>query len=142
MRDHPMQTTREWQPFVSSVFQRRRARIAVRPRRTLLVCEVLEDRCVPATFTPTIFADGIGVGTLRRAVIDANATPNPSNVINLQAGVYALSLGGASENASASGDLDVTGGPGRTLMIQGAGAGVTVLEAAALGDRVLHVLPG
>jgi hypothetical protein len=140
-----MKTTRGWSSFVSSLVKwgRGRSHGAVRRGRRLPAFEVLEDRCVPATFSPTIFSDGIGVGTLRRAVIDANATPAPSNVINLQAGVYALAVGGASENASFTGDLDVTGGPGRTLTIQGAGAGVTVLDAASLGDRVLHVVaPG
>jgi trimeric autotransporter adhesin len=138
-----MKTTRGRKPFASSLFKSARSRVAVPLRRRVLACEALEDRCVPATFSPTLFVDGTGVGTLRRAVIDANATPSPSNVINLQAGVYALAVGGASENASFTGDLDVTGGPGRALTIQGAGAGVTVLDAAALGDRVLHVVaPG
>jgi hypothetical protein len=77
-----------------------------------------------------------GEVTLRAAVMEANAHTGADTIV-LGAGTYTLSLAGASENASATGDLDVTD----DLTIQGAGAGVTTIDANQL-DRVLQVLPG
>ena len=56
------------------------------PRRLLL--EVLEDRCVPTTITPTTFADGVlGSGSLRDAVLQFNAdTGTDDDTIQLAAG--------------------------------------------------------
>src|SRR5437868_6856522 len=57
---------------------------AKRSRRRQLDLEVLEARCLPSTFTVLNTNDnggvnpafGAGTGTLRQAIIDANATPN------------------------------------------------------------------
>ena len=44
------------------------------PHRTRLLLEPLEDRCVPTTFTPTTFADGVlDSGSLRDGVLQFNA---------------------------------------------------------------------
>ncbi|MFN9720936.1 MAG: PKD domain-containing protein [Planctomycetota bacterium] len=81
-------------------------------------------------------ADVNGLRTLRAAVMESNASVG-SDVIVLQAGTYTLSRGGAFEEGGLTGDLDVTG----NLVIRGAGAGLTVIDAAFL-DRVFHVHPG
>jgi hypothetical protein len=49
-----------------------------------------------------------------------------------------LTIQGASEDAAATGDLDIIG----TLSIVGEGMGSTGVVTMDLGDRVLHVLPG
>ncbi len=49
---------------------RPRHRVARRP----LLCELLEDRRLLATFTVSHSGDA-GSGTLRQAILDANATP-------------------------------------------------------------------
>ena len=75
--------------FQSLREQPRRSRL--RPRLGL---EALEDRTVPAAFSPTSFADDFSVNTLRGAIVAANGN-GQDDVITLQAGVYNLSLDGA-----------------------------------------------
>ena len=91
--------------------------------------------------------DGCAPGdcSLREAVIAANATPAIPDTIDLPAGTYTLTLAGASEDASASGDLDITA----NLTMNGAGAATTIVEACDSSggpctgiDRVVHVLSG
>jgi hypothetical protein len=72
--------------------------------------------------------------TLRSAVLAANA--HFGGVIALPAGDYTLAIAGI-EDAAASGDLDITS----NIIVVGAGAGATVIDAAGL-DRVFHVLSG
>jgi hypothetical protein len=79
--------------------------------------------------------DGLGRTTLRAAVMESNALPL-DNLIRLLPDTYRLSLVGAAEDASV-GDLDVRG----RLLIRGAGAGQTILDAAGL-HRVFHVRDG
>ncbi len=106
------------------------------------VCRIeeLEDRTLLATFTITNLNDDAidgTVDTLREAVIAANnevANPGADTII-LGPGTYTLSLGGFFEDAAARGDLDITS----QILIQGAGAGQTTIDAAGI-DRVLHVL--
>src|SRR5260370_1158446 len=94
------------------------------PYRTRLLLELLEDRCVPTTFTPTTFADGVlGSGSLRDAVLQFNAdTGSGDDTINLLAGTYALTIpniGGHHETAGLEGDLNITNTSHR-LIIQAA----------------------
>src|SRR4029079_376308 len=70
------------------------------------------------------------------APVDGCVAGSGTDTVQLGAGTYTLSTGAASENANASGDLDVVGG---TLMI--AGAGSTTISAQGL-DRVLDVIAG
>jgi hypothetical protein len=109
--------------------------------------EALEDRALPATLVPTTFADGETIGgTLRAAVIVANAN-GEDNVISLRAGTYSLAVPNTSgqENAAGRGDLDLTAN-GHTLVIEGRGAGVTVIDGdlpgLALDDRLFQIMPG
>ena len=71
--------------------------------------------------------------TLRAAIQEANALEG-EDTITLPAGTYTLAIPGTGEDASATGDLDITG----SLEIVGDGAGTTVIDAGDL-DRVFHI---
>lgn len=75
---------------------------------------------------------GEAVCTLRAAVQAANALAG-LDTIELGAGTYSLDLAGI-EEVGAAGDLDVTS----SVRIEGAGAGVTVIEQTTT-DRVIDV---
>ena len=76
--------------------------------------------------------DGSGFCTLRAAVMEANALPGPDE-IHVPAGTYVLSFAGAGEDASLTGDLDLTD----AVTIIGAGSDTTIIDGAGL-DRMLH----
>ena len=69
--------------------------------------EAIEDRTVPSTFTVTTALDGVA-GSLREAVIAANAQPGADTII-VPAGTYKLTTAGSDEDMAATGDLDITG---------------------------------
>jgi hypothetical protein len=105
--------------------------------------EALEDRCVPTTFTPTTFADGVlGSGSLRDAVLQFNADAGSGDdTINLLAGTYALTIvnsGGHHETAGLTGDLNLTQ-TSHHWIIQGAGPS-TIIDASQLHDRVFQIV--
>jgi titin len=76
------------------------ARSNRRPRRsTRLVLEALEDRCLPSTFLVTSTGDA-GAGSLRQAILDANAAPG-ANEIDFAIG------GGGVQTIRLSSDLPV-----------------------------------
>ena len=89
--------------------------------------------------------DGVGVGngtSLREAIIEANTNGDVQNTIVLPSGTYDLTIEGGSEDAGATGDLDILDdGSGKTLTITGAGADTTIIDAGEI-DRVFHVLTG
>ena len=73
--------------------------------------------------------------TLRAAIMEANAN-GESDMIELSAGVYVLSIAGIDENAAATGDLDITAAAAiRCLDCQ------AVIDGGGL-DRVFDVRPG
>ncbi len=94
--------------------------------------------------------DTTGVASLRGAVIDANRNGGHNRIILGQEQrhggrhrqpsqwTYGLTIPGSNEDAALTGDLDITRG---NLEIVGTGPDVTI-DAAGLGDRVFHVLPG
>lgn len=90
----------------------------------------------------TVSGDGVigdgtaGTQTLRAAIQEANALAG-SNVIELAAGTYVLSIAGIDEDQSATGDLDIRD----NLTIRGQGVGVTIIDAGAL-DRIFQVFAG
>jgi len=87
------------------------------------------------SFTVTNTDDG-GSGSLRQAILDANASPGP-DTINLPAGTYTLSIAGTGEDAAATGDLDITD----NLTITGADQATTVIDGGGI-DRVFHIHSG
>ncbi len=119
------------------------ARKPIRSRLPLRFVE-LEDRAVPATFTPTTFADldtmGVDLATgklptgeitLRSAILAANATVGADSII-LPNGTYFLTLTGAEEDTGGTGDLDVT--DDTTIELSNA-----IVDASKLGDRVFDI---
>jgi hypothetical protein len=120
-----------------------------RPYRRRLLLEVLEDRCVPTTITPTTFADGVlGSGSLRDAVLQFNTDlGSGDDTIQLLSGTYALTIqntGGRHETAGLEGDLNITSTSHR-LIVQGAGSSgdnATIIDASQLQDRVFEIAPG
>ncbi|MCX6022030.1 MAG: CSLREA domain-containing protein, partial [Chloroflexi bacterium] len=78
--------------------------------------------------------------SLREAIVAANAISPAEGIIALPAGVYTLTRTGASEDAAATGDLDIIG----KATINGAGAGTTIIQAGTSAvngiDRVFHLL--
>jgi hypothetical protein len=80
------------QPSRASRRRCRRSNPALPPRRTALRVEALEDRTLPSTFTVLNLADS-GPGSLRQAVLDANA--NPGSTID-----FAPKLHGPAANCS------------------------------------------
>lgn len=95
-----------------------------------------------AILRPDTFADnddgnvGPGQFSLREAILQANSD-GLDNTILLAPGSYALSLAGAGEDGGHTGDLDLAG-TGHTLNLQGAGAGLTTLDAKGI-DRALQI---
>lgn len=75
------------------------------------------------------------VCTLRAAIQEANALAGP-DTINLPAGTYTLTIGGAGENNAATGDLDILSTGGNVTII---GTGAPVIDAGGI-DRALHVI--
>ena len=85
--------SRSLSPFVGRAFARRLNRnfceASRRNTKHRLRVESLEDRAVPAIFTVTDLGDngginpnpGDGTGTLRQAVVDANATPDDDQIV-------------------------------------------------------------
>ncbi|HEY7709168.1 MAG TPA: HYR domain-containing protein, partial [Candidatus Entotheonella sp.] len=80
------------------------------------------------TFTVSSAADSAaaGSGSLRRAIIDANANPG-ADMIVINAGInptLTITSGGLAENAAATGDLDIND----SVSIMGQGAGSTIIS--------------
>ncbi|MCB9113964.1 MAG: CSLREA domain-containing protein [Caldilineaceae bacterium] len=102
-----------------------------------------------ATITVTTFADELttnGNCSLREAIQSANtgssvdgcAAPGTANtIIRLGAGVYALAIAGANEDANQSGDLDLLA----AMEVDGRGPLSTTIDGAAI-DRILHIHSG
>ena len=123
---------------------------ALRCSRSLLRIDLLEDRCLPSTITPTTFDDGsLGSGSLRDAVLQFNAdTGTGDDTIQLLAGTYALTIqnvGGRHETAGLTGDLNLTRASHHWI-IQAAGSSgtnPTIIDARQLQDRVFEIVtPG
>lgn len=89
--------------------------------------------------TDAVPGDGVcasagGSCTLRAAIQEANAVPGTDKVV-LGSRKYFLAIAGASEDAAATGDLDITD----SVIIKGVGAARTIVNGGAL-DRVFHVI--
>jgi CSLREA domain-containing protein len=75
-----------------------------------------------------------GECTLRAAIMEANALAGADTVV-LSTATYTLTVGGAGEDGSITGDLDISD----DLTLSGAGRGSTVLDGGAL-DRVFDIV--
>ena len=76
---------------------------------------------------------GIASCSLREAIIAANAYGDGA-LVSIPAGTYTLSIAGTGEDASATGDLDIT----ENIRIVGAGRDATVIDANGI-DRVFDI---
>jgi len=120
----------------------RRVRIA--PLLAALVLLGLPQAAHAATFTVTKTTDSIDGScdadcSLREAVIAANEAAGTDTIV-IPPGHYLLSIPGTDENASADGDLDITG----DSIVTGAGAAATIIDAngEVTDSRALHILTG
>jgi CSLREA domain-containing protein len=80
--------------------------------------------------------EAIRAANLDVAVSGCAAGSGPDTII-VPAGTFPLTIAGAAEDDAATGDLDLRS----DVVLVGAGAGLTVIDAAGLGDRVMHVQP-
>jgi len=101
--------------------------------------EPLEDRRLLAVFTVTTQLDG-GPGSLRQAVIDANASPGDDEIV-LENSRYLITIAGRNEDAGLTGDLDVTDTTG-SLTVRGNSAILQKGSGDQPVDRFWHVHPG
>ena len=103
-------------------------------------------RPASTTITVNTFADDLAANgncTLREAIqaantdstVDACPAGSGADTIVLAAGTYTLTIAGASEDANATGDFDIT----NALTIIGAGPAATVINANGL-DRAFHAI--
>ena len=132
--------------FIAGGFNMRKLPVKPSWRRAPRL-EMLESRVVMSTFhvnttldTTAVNlrtgADSTGHVSLRSAIMAANAHRG-SDVIKLGKGTFVLSIAGADEDASATGDLDITG----NLKIQGSSSRNTIIDANNL-DRVFELFGG
>lgn len=116
----------------------------------IIVCITMPVALHAATFNLDSTADAVDANpgngvcatvastcTLRAAIQEANALPG-SDTINMPVGTYNLTIAGAGENASATGDLDITDSV--TIMGSGAKASQTIINGLA-SDRVMELDP-
>jgi CSLREA domain-containing protein len=89
---------------------------------------------VDATPGDGLCATTDGECTLRAAIQEANALAG-LDIVKLKSGLHVLAIEGGSENAGATGDLDITD----DLVIIGAGAKKTFINGRKL-DRVFHII--
>ena len=87
---------------------------------------------VAAIRTVTALGDTTPGGTPGQLRFEITAAASGDTIV-IPAGTITLT-GAAGEDANASGDLDIT----KSLIIQGAGAGVTIIDGGGI-DRVFHI---
>ncbi len=80
--------------------------------------------------------DGSGVCSLRAAVMESNALGG-NHIINVPAGTFTLTIPGANEDISGTGDLDVNS----NITLIGDSPLTTIINADSL-DRVFHIQSG
>lgn len=78
-----------------------------------------------------------GACSLRAAILETNATPGPEVITFCKDGLFALTLRGAREDGSLTGDLDITD----SVTIRGNGRTLTYIDGGR-ADRVFDIGPG
>ena len=130
--------------FSTALRQRQEKRNATGMRPWL---EGLESRTVLSTFKVNTLLDTVAVNlqtgkdasghvSLRSAIMAADAKPNADTII-IPGGTYQLTIAGANEDNSATGDLDIKG----NVSITGKSSSSTIIDGNSL-DRVFQVLSG
>ncbi len=119
-------------------------------------CKAFEPDCNNSTFfyTTTPVTDGGGdcgnvttpysCTTLRVAIrqINADTRTNCNYVLSLPAGTYPLTLSGTHEDANVDGDLDFVNpnvSNSRFITVAGDSAATTIIDAAAINERVFDI---
>jgi len=90
--------------------------------------EVLEDRCVPSTFTVTNLRDDGSAGSLRQRIDAANAHPGADSVVFKPGLEGTILLGG-------SGEIDITD----SLTLTGPGAALVAVDGNAT-SRIFNII--
>ena len=85
-----------------------------------------------------VCADSGGNCSLRAAVMEANADPNTTEIQLTGGTTYTLTIAGAGEDSSASGDLDLLE---RTYIRSAIGSGQATIDGGGL-DRVIDIVSG
>src|SRR5262249_58470227 len=88
-----------------------------RPRNPRLGIEILEDRTLPSTFTVLNFLDS-GPGSLRQAILDANAQPG-ADLIRFAPAARDGTIALASSGLSITDDLTIDGPGANRLTVSG-----------------------
>ena len=126
---------------------RTRTRNARRRTRFRPLGEGLETRRLLSTFKVNTTLDTVAVNlttgkdasghiSLRSAIQAANSKPNADKII-IPSGTFTLTIAGANEDNSATGDLDIKG----NVTITGNGSSSTIIDGNSL-DRVFQVESG
>ncbi|HUE75030.1 MAG TPA: choice-of-anchor Q domain-containing protein [Pirellulaceae bacterium] len=121
---------------------------SLKRRSRRLMLEPLEGRQLLATFVVNTTADTVdanpgdglavdafGFTSLRAAIMEANALAGEDR-IELPAGTFALTRSAPNENGAVWGDLDIRD----DVIIVGAGAALTTIDAAGVNERIFEVL--
>lgn len=127
------------QYFQVKIFQEERMRLSIRILSVFLLTAFMSVAVCGATFVVNttddtqdaspgdgICADAGGNCSLRAAITEANALAG-DDIITLPAGTYTQTLVAANEDNNAGGDWDIRS----NIVINGAGAATTILQAAA-----------
>lgn len=96
--------------------------------------DVAKAATIAVTTTADVINAGDGQTSLREAIIEANVGSD-TDVINVPAGTYELTLCGSSEDLAATGDLDLR----QPVTISGPVSGTATIEQTC-DDRVIDVL--
>lgn len=113
----------------------------------VVVAVSLTSPAAAATIAVTATSDDVIVNgncTLREAIIAANGNAavdacsagSGVDIVDLPAGTYTLAISGVAENASATGDLDITD----DLTLRGETSGPTIIDGGAI-DTVIEIDP-
>ena len=83
-----------------------------------------------------VCADVSGNCSLRAAIMEANADPG-SDIVNLGAATYTLTIPGNAEHAAATGDLDIL----NPVTINGVSPAATIIDGGGI-DRIFEIING